>query len=62
MSIYRKINAEDFTLVVNYEDLLKETDGNVHLYLKSIPVGVSHVRIVPNQVDFLIEDIVDETF
>ena len=62
MSMYRKINAEDFTLVVNYEDLLKETDGNVHLYLKSIPVGVSHVRIVPNQVDFLIEDIVDETF
>ena len=48
--------------MVNYEDLLKETDGNVHLYLKSIPVGVSHVRIVPNQVDFLIEDIVDETF
>ena len=44
MSMYRKITADDFTLVVNYADLLKETDGNVHLALKSIPVGVSHVH------------------
>lgn len=62
MSMYRKITADDFTLVVNYADLLKETDGNVHLSLKSIPVGVSHVRIVPNDVDFLIEDNVEEEY
>ena len=60
MSMYRKITADDFTIVVNYADLLKETDGNVHLSLKSIPFGVSHVRIVPSDVDFLIEDNVEE--
>lgn len=60
MSMYRKITADDFTLVVNYETLLKATDGKIHLYLKSVPAGVSHVRIVPSTVDFLIEDVVEE--
>lgn len=56
MSMYRKITADDFTIVVNYADILKETDGNIHLALKSVPAGVSHARIVPSDVDFLIED------
>ena len=60
MSMYRKITADDFTLVVNYETLLKATDGKIQLYLKSVPAGVSHVRIVPSTVDFLIEDVVEE--
>ncbi len=60
MNMYRKITADDFTLVVNYETLLKTTDGKIHLYLKSIPAGVSHVRIVPSTVDYLIEDVVEE--
>ena len=60
MSMYRKITADDFTIVVNYETLLKATDGKIQLYLKSVPAGVSHVRIVPSTVDFLIEDVVEE--
>ena len=60
MSNYRKITADDFTLVVRYEDLLKVTDGKVHLSLRSLPAGVSHVRIVPDVVDFLIEDVTEE--
>lgn len=57
MGMYRKITADDFVLVVNYEDLLNQTDGKVHLALKTVPSGISHVRIVPNTVDFLIEDV-----
>lgn len=60
MSMYRKITADDFVLVLRYDDLLKETDGKVSLSLKSLPSGVSHVRIVPSQVEFLIEDAEEE--
>lgn len=61
MSRYRKITANDFALVVSYEELLDKTDGRIHLALKSIPDGVSHVRIIPNDVDFLIEDVPETT-
>lgn len=60
MSMYRKISADDFVLVLRYDDLLKETDGKVSLSLKSLPSGVSHVRIVPSKVEFLIEDATEE--
>lgn len=60
MSMYRKITADDFVLVLRYDDLLKETDGKVSLSLKSLPAGISHVRIVPSQVEFLIEDAEEE--
>lgn len=60
MGLYRKITADDFVLVLRYEDLLKETDGKVALSLKSLPAGVSHVRIVPGEVEFLIEDVAEE--
>lgn len=59
MSMYRKISAEDFVLVLNYEDLLKETDGSAKLSLKSVPDGAAHVRIVPENVEFLIEDVIN---
>ena len=59
MRLYRKISADDFILVLRYEDLLKETSGKVALSLNSLPIGVSHVRIEPNEVEFLIEDVAD---
>ena len=59
MRLYRKISADDFILVLRYEDLLKETSGKVALSLNSLPIGVSHVRIEPNEVEFLIEDVAE---
>ena len=62
MGLYRNITSENFVLVVNYEDLLKNKTNFCHLSLKTIPKGVSHVRISPQDVEYIIEDIdEDET-
>ena len=44
-----------FVLVVSYEELLNNENSKYHLRLKSQPSDVSHVRIVPADVDYLIE-------
>lgn len=56
-SRFRQVGADDFTLNVSYEDLLKLGSDKYTVKLKSLPRGVSHVRIVPQQVDFLIEQV-----
>ena len=59
-SNYRRITADDFTLVVNYEDLIENTTCRCPLELRSLPQGVSHVRLSPESIDFLIEDVPSE--
>lgn len=54
---FRDIKANDFVLNVSYEELIKLGSDKYTVKLKSLPVGVSHVRIVPAQVDFLIEQL-----
>lgn len=55
MSRFRKIGAADFPLFVSYDELLRLGSEKYTVKLRSIPQGVSHVRIHPEQVDFLIE-------
>lgn len=59
MGQYRNITSDNFVLVVNYEDLLKNNSTSCHLSLKTIPAGVSHVRITPQDVEYVIEDVPD---
>ena len=59
-SMYKRIGADQFVLVVNYEELMHNATGKFRLQLKTIPPGASHIRIVPDQVDFLIEDVSSE--
>lgn len=54
---FRNIHPEDFVLEVPYNELIKSTSDKYALQLKSIPSGVTHVRIEPEQVDFLIEQV-----
>ena len=54
---YRSITADDFVLLLSYDEVKDNADGRASLSLKSIPPGVSHVRIVPKVVEFLIEDV-----
>lgn len=57
MGQYREITRNNFVIVINYEELLK-TKGNLcKLHLKTIPKEVSHVRIHPETVEFVIEEI-----
>ncbi len=57
LSRFKYINPEDFVFNIPYEGLIKNGSGKYKLKLKSIPKGVNYVRIVPEQVDFLIEQI-----
>lgn len=57
MGLYRNITRENFVIVVNYEDLLKSKTSHCTLSLKTVPAGVSHVRISPQDVEYIIEEI-----
>lgn len=56
---YKSITADDFVLVVSYEELMNNTSSKIPLHLKSIPEGVSSVRIHPSEVDYLVEQTED---
>ncbi len=57
LSRFRKVRADDFILVVSYEELLANKSDKYKVQLKAYPAGVSHIRINPEEVDFLIEQI-----
>lgn len=55
---YQKITSEDFVLSTTYEDLLQNTENSkLALRFKTLPEGVSNVRISPAEVDYLIEQV-----
>lgn len=53
----RQITAENLVLAATYEELLNNNTGKFRLQLKSIPLGVSNVRIYPSEVDYLLEQV-----
>lgn len=52
----QKITADDFTIVLNYEDLISQSGNRSPLKLKSLPTGVKNARISPAEVEFIIEE------
>jgi len=54
---FRNITASDFILPVSYEELLNLGTDKYTVKLKSVPSGINHICIVPDQVDFLIEQV-----
>ena len=52
--LFNKITPRDFLLVVDYNSI-KEGDTSCKLILRSQPPGVSYVRIVPQEVEYIIE-------
>lgn len=57
---YHNVTAEDFVLVTTYEELLDNTESTkLLLHLKTTPEGVSDIRISPQEVDYLIEQIAE---
>ncbi len=51
----RNVKPENFVLVAAYEELRNNDRQKFTLQLKSIPPGVSNVRIYPKEVDYLLE-------
>lgn len=60
MSRFKEITSEDFVLAVTYEELMNNDSPKIHLRLKSMPPGVSNVRIQPEDVDYLVEQTSEE--
>lgn len=60
MSRFKDITADDFVLAVTYEELMRNEHSKIKLHLKSLPEGVSNVRIEPSEVDYLIEQVSGE--
>ena len=56
-SKYNSITADNFVLVASYDELVNNTTGKYVPHLKTVPPGASHIRISPQEVEFLIEDV-----
>lgn len=52
---YKNITSDNFVLTATYEELLESPDSMLTLRLRSVPDGVSQVRITPAAVQYLIE-------
>ena len=57
LSRFKSIRPDAFVFDISYESLLKSGSEKYKLKLKSVPAGISYIRIVPDQVDFLIESV-----
>ncbi len=57
MNRYRDITADNFVVVVNYEELINMQGNTCRLALKSTPDGAGRVRIEPEEVEFVIEEV-----
>lgn len=53
---YRDITADKFAIVVSYDEVANNNTGRLHLTLKTKPDDIKHVRIQPDEVEFIIED------
>ena len=58
---YKSLSEEEFRLIVNYEELMKLNHQKYTVKLHHLPQGVLNVRFVPEQVDFLIEQVSFQT-
>lgn len=52
-NLFKHINAEDFSIEVSYNNL--SASGKCDLRLTTSPAGISHARISPETVEYLIE-------
>ena len=54
-SQFRSIKAEDFSVIVNYEELAAQPSEKCNIYLRAVPQGVTKAHTAVEQVDYLIE-------
>lgn len=59
-SQFKDITEDDFVVAVTYEEIVRNNYRKIPLSLRSVPAGVSQVRIEPAEVDYLIEQVAEE--
>ena len=56
MSEYDNVAEGDFTVVVDYNDIMQFASDKAELRIYNLPADVKRVRIIPQSVEFLVED------
>jgi len=56
VSLVRTLKPEDFIVIVDYKDIADKQSDKCHLTLKSMPQGLTRVKLEQEFVDYLIED------
>ncbi|MGN0257546.1 MAG: CdaR family protein [Bacteroides sp.] len=54
---YKTLRADEFQLKVPYDELMQLKEQKYSVTLQQVPQGVLNVRFIPEQVDFLIEQV-----
>lgn len=57
LNYFKDIHPDDFILEVPYNELLNNNSEKYKVKIKSMPAGVSHIRISPAEIDYLIEQL-----
>lgn len=52
---FKAIHPYDFILEIPYDELIHNTSDKYKVKITSQPTGISHIRITPQEVDYLIE-------
>ena len=55
VSVYRNLKPEDFTVIVDYDEIRRNPSEKCHVYLKNVPSGISRAKLETIMVDYLIE-------
>ena len=59
LSDYSSITSSDFTIGVNYKDLINSDKDQIDLVVTSSNPAVSNIRLNPSKVDYLIEETIN---
>ncbi len=57
---FKTVSADDFFIGISYEDLIMCNSEKISLSVKKSPEYVSHIRVNPTSVDYLIEQLPEE--
>ena len=55
VNVYRNLRPQDFTVVVDYNDIKNNPSEKCDIHLTDVPSGISRARLETTQVDYLIE-------
>ena len=56
LSVYKDINLDTFKAYINYDDIKEGNKNKAAVHLEDIESNVYNIRIVPDSVEFLIEE------
>ena len=56
VNLFKTLQAEDFTVVANYQEIMQHPSDKCNIYLRKVPHGISRANLEVKQVDYLIEE------